>query len=116
MAHDHTAHEDLDRSNTLELYLALARSLVQSQHTPQLILAHRIRVINLVSQYHEWCLGQLLHAQQRIELGFRFVETLVVFGVDEEDDTGDFGEVVPPEASGLCVTTEIEGRELHIAY
>ena len=66
---------------------------------PQLILTDRIRVINLIAQNDEGDLAQLLHAQQGIELGFRFGETLVVFRIDEEYDTGDFWEVVLPKTA-----------------
>jgi hypothetical protein len=67
---------------------------------PQLILRNRIRVINLVAQDNEWDLGELLHAQESVQLSLRLRETLVVLGVDEEDDAGDFGEVVFPETAG----------------
>jgi hypothetical protein len=65
----------------------------------QLILTDRIRVVNLVTQYHERDLAQLLHAQQSVELGFRFGETLVVLGVNEEYDAGNFWEIVLPETA-----------------
>lgn len=40
----------------------------------------------------------------------------MVFGVDEEDDAGYFGEVVSPESSCLGVAAEIEGGELYVTY
>ena len=67
---------------------------------PQLLLTDRIRVIDFIAQDQKRYLGQILHAQQRVELGFGFGEAFVVFGVDEEDDAGYFGEVVFPEATG----------------
>ena len=70
----------------------------------QLILTDRIRVVNLVTQYHERDLAQLLHAQQSVELSFRFWETLVVLGVNEEYDAGDFWEIVLPETAGWEVS------------
>ena len=65
----------------------------------QLILTDRIRVVNLVTQHHERDLAQLLHAQQSVELSFRFWQTLVVLSVNEEYDAGDFWEIVLPETS-----------------
>lgn len=66
----------------------------------QLILADSIGVVDLVAQDHEGDLGQFLHGQQGIQLGFGFGETLVVLGVYEIHDTGHFGEVVFPETAG----------------
>lgn len=70
---------------------------------PQLLLTDRIRMIDLVAQDQKGHLGQILHAQQRVELGFRFGEAFMVFGVDEEDDAGYFGEIVFPEATGCGI-------------
>jgi len=67
---------------------------------PQLILTHGIRVINFIAENQEGYFGQVLHRQKRVELGFGFGEAFVVFGVDKEYDTGNFGEVVFPEAAG----------------
>ncbi len=39
----------------------------------------------------------------------------MVLGVNEEDNARYFGEVVTPEASGLCVTTKVKGGEFYIA-
>ena len=78
---------------------------------PKLILAHSVGVINLVAQHKEGRLAQVLHAEQRIELGLALGEALGVFGVDEEDDAADLGEVVLPQAAGLLVTSEIESGE-----
>jgi hypothetical protein len=65
----------------------------------QFILTDRIRVVDLVTQHYKWDLAQLLHAQQSVEFGFRFRETLMVFCVDEEYDAGDFWEIVFPETA-----------------
>jgi hypothetical protein len=100
----------------------------------QLVLTDRIWVIDLVAQNHKRDLAQLLHAQQSVELGFRFGETLVILGVNEEYDARDFWEIVLPEtacwtmsassyhtekASRLCHTllmaAQVEGREFHVA-
>jgi hypothetical protein len=66
----------------------------------QLILAHGIRVIDLVAQDQERYFGKIFHREEGVELGFRLGKTFVVFGVDEEDDAGNFGEIVTPKAAG----------------
>ena len=63
---------------------------------PQILLADRIGMIDLVPENTERDLAQLFHCQKGVELGLRFGEALVVFGVDQEDDPGDFGEVIFP--------------------
>lgn len=70
---------------------------------PQLVLGHRVGMVDLVAEHKEGGLGQLFHGEQGVELGFGFGEALGVFGVDEEDDAADFGEVIAPEAAGLLV-------------
>ena len=67
---------------------------------PQLILADGVRVIDLVAEDEEGDLGEVFHGEEGVELGFGFGKALVIFGVDEEDYAGDFGEVVFPEAAG----------------
>lgn len=69
----------------------------------ELVLGDGIGVVDLVAQDHERDLGQLLHLEQRVQLGLRFGESLVVLGVDEEDDSVDLGEVVSPQTAGCCV-------------
>jgi hypothetical protein len=113
LPHDHTAHEDLNRPDALERHLALSCCLVETKLSPvpcqrflpefrvslflpELVLGYRLRVVNLVTQHQEGDVGQRLHSQQRIELGLRLSETLVVLGVNEEYDTADLGEVVTP--------------------
>lgn len=81
----------------------------------QLILGHGLGMIDLVSQHAEGDLLQLLHAQQRVQLGLGLGETLVVLGVDEEDDAVDFREVVLPETAGLLMAAQIECREANVA-
>ena len=78
---------------------------------PKLILADSVGVVDLVAQHEEGSLAQVLHAEQRIELGLALGEALGVLGIDEEDDAADLGEVVLPQAAGLLVTAEIEGGE-----
>lgn len=78
---------------------------------PKLVLADSIGVVDLVAQHEEGSLAQVLHAEQRIELGLALGEALGVLGVNEEDDTADLGEVVLPQAAGLLVAAEIEGGE-----
>ena len=67
---------------------------------PQFIFRDGIRVIYLVAQDQEGSLAQVFHGEQGVELGLGLGKALVVFGVNEEDDAGDFGEVVAPEAAG----------------
>ena len=82
---------------------------------PQLILAHSVGVINLVTQDKEGSLAQVLHAEQRVELRLALGEALRVLGVDEEHDAADLGEVVLPQAAGLLVAAQVEGVEAHAA-
>lgn len=67
---------------------------------PQLLLADGIPVVDLVAEDQEGDFGEVFHAEEGVELGFGFGQALVVFGVDEEDDPGYFGEVVAPETAG----------------
>ena len=99
LAHDDRAHEDLDRADALEGDLALARRLVQTELMTEFILRHGIRVIDLVAKDKEWDLGQLLHREESVELGLGLGESLVVFGVNKEDDTVYFGEVISPNTA-----------------
>jgi hypothetical protein len=71
---------------------------------PQLVLGHGVGVVDLVAQDDEGNLGELLHGQEGVELGLGLGESLVVLGVDEEDDTVDVGEVVSPDTAGWCWT------------
>lgn len=66
----------------------------------QLILADSIGVIDLVSENEEGNLGELLHGEEGVELGLGFGEALVILGINQEDDTAHFGEVVLPETAG----------------
>ena len=100
LPHHHTAHEHLNRPNPFQRNFPLARRLPQPQLMPQLLLTDRIRVVNLVTQNQERHFLQLFHAEEGVELDFRFGQALEVLGVDEEDDAANFGEVVFPEAAG----------------
>lgn len=106
----------------------------------KLVLANSIGVVDLVSEDQEGNLGQLLHGKEGVELGLGLGETLVVLGVNEEDDTANFGEVVLPQTTSyltrvatfsflillyttglrgilltLLVTTQVKGREAVVA-
>ena len=72
-------------------------------------------MIDLVAQHKEGRLAQVLHAEQRVELGLALGEALRVFGVDQEHDPADFREVVLPQAAGLLVAAQVEGVEAHAA-
>lgn len=82
MSHDNTAHEHLDRPDTLERNLALASSLVQTKLVTEFILADGVGVVDFVSEDEEGDLGELLHGEEGVELGLGFGEALVVLGVD----------------------------------
>lgn len=120
---DDRAHEDLNRPDVVQRYLALKRALSAPYNTPrnkngmypnlasrlvetqvvsQLLLAHSSYSVDLVAKDQERNFSELLDGEQRVELGFRLGETLVVGGVDQEDDTVDLGEVVAPETTGCC--------------
>lgn len=99
LSHDDTAHEHLNGPDSLKRNLALTRGLVQSKLVAKLVLANSIGVVDLVSEDQEGNLGQLLHGKEGVELGLGLGETLVVLGVNEEDDTANFGEVVLPQAT-----------------
>ncbi len=67
---------------------------------PQFLLADGVGVVDFVAEDAEGDFGEVFHCEEGVELGFGFGEAFVVFGVDEEDDAADFGEVVFPEAAG----------------
>jgi hypothetical protein len=66
----------------------------------EFILAHSTRGVNLVSKDEERHLGKVLDGKECIKFGLGLRESLKVGTVDEEDNTVDFGEVVPPETPG----------------
>ena len=74
----------------------------------QLILADGTRVVDLVSENKEGDLGEFLHGQEGVQLGLGLGEPLMVAGVDQEDDSADFGEVVLPETAS-CASRSILG-------
>jgi hypothetical protein len=92
LPHNHTAHEDLDRSDALERDLALASGLVQTERRAELVLGDGLGVVNLVSEDDEGGVLELLHGEESVELGFGLGETLVVLCVNKEDDAGHFGD------------------------
>ena len=103
LPHNHTTHKHLDRPDPLQRHFPLPRSLPQAQLMSQFLLADGVRVVDLVAEDAEGHFGELFHGEEGVELGFGFGEAFVVFGVDEEDDAGDFGEVVFPESAGWGV-------------
>lgn len=100
LPHDNTAHEEFHGPDALERHLALTRSLVHTELVTQLVLGHGVGVVDLVAEDHEGDLGEFLHGKQGVEFGFGFGEALMVFGVDKEDYTVDFGGVIAPDAAG----------------
>ena len=81
----------------------------------ELLLADSARCVDLVAEDEERHFGKLLDPEQCIEFGLRLGEALKVGGVDEEDDAGDLGEIIAPETSSLCVTSQIKGCELDVS-
>ena len=65
----------------------------------QFFFANSVWVVDLVAEDAERNFGEVFHCEEGVELRFRFGETLMIFGVHEEDDAGDFGEIVFPEAA-----------------
>ena len=104
LSHNNTAHEHFDGSDPLKRHLALTRRLVQTKLVSKLILAHSIGVVNLVSEDKEGDLGQLLDGEKGVKLDLGLGESLVVLCVDEENNSANFREVVPPETAGYIVT------------
>lgn len=66
----------------------------------ELILADGVGVVDLVTEDEEGDLGEVLHGEESVELSLGLGETLVVLGVNEENNTADFGEVVLPQTTG----------------
>ena len=99
LSHNHAAHEDLNRPDSLKRDLPLASRLVHAELMAKLILGDGIWVVNLVSKNHKGNLCQLLHGKERVQLGLSLGESFVVLCIDEEDDTIHFREVVLPEAT-----------------
>lgn len=114
LPHDNTAHEYLNGPYPFAWHLALSSGLVQSKLHPQFIFRDGLRVIDLVSKDKERDFGELFHGQQSVELSLRFGKTLMVFGVNKEDNPVYLGEVVFPETTGLLMSTKVEGGELAV--
>lgn len=104
LTHDNTAHEQLNGPDTLERDLALTSSLVQTELVTQLILGDGVGVIDLVTEYEEGDLGEILHGEQGVQLSLGLGETLVVLGIDQEDDAADLREVVLPQTTGYTAS------------
>jgi len=81
----------------------------------QFILANGVWVIDLVSEDQEWNFGEVFHGEKGVELGFGFRETFMVFGVDQENYAGDFGEVIFPQTAGLLMATQVKSCESVVA-
>jgi len=68
----------------------------------EFVLGDGVGVVDLVAENDKGDLGELLHGEERVQLGLGLDEPLVVLGVDQEDDAVHFGEIVLPETSGCC--------------
>lgn len=53
-------------------------------------------MIDLIPKDAERDFAQLFHCKEGVQLRFRLREAFMIFRVDEEHDSGDFGEVVLP--------------------
>ena len=115
LAHDDGAHEDLDGPDVLEGDLALAGGLVEPDGLAQFLLRDGTGRVDLVAKDEEGHFGELLDREERVELGARLGESLVVLRVDEEDDAVHLGEVVLPQTTCLLVSAEIVRGELDLA-
>lgn len=100
LSHDNTAHEQLDGTDSLKRNLALASGLVETKLVAELVLTDSVGVVDLVTENEEGDLGQVFHGEEGVELGLGLGEALVILGVDEENNTANFGEVVLPETAG----------------
>ena len=65
----------------------------------QLVLADSIWMVDLVSKDEEWGFSKVFHGKKSIELSLGFGETFMVLGVDEEDYTRNFWEIILPQSS-----------------
>ncbi len=81
----------------------------------EFLLGHGVRVIDLIAQDEEGHLGQVLHREQRVQLGFALGKPLVVLGVHHEHDAAHLREVVLPQPTRLLVPAQVEGREAAVA-
>lgn len=52
------------------------------------------------------------HIQFNLGLG----KSLIVSGIDEEDNARDFGEIISPNTASLEMASQIVGREVYVAY
>jgi hypothetical protein len=64
---------------------------------PQVVLAHGVRQVDLVTKHQKGDGGEAIVRQQARELALRLGEALAVGGVDQVDDGVDFGVVVLPD-------------------
>jgi len=112
---DNRAHEELNGPDVTEGNLALASRLVEAEVVPKLLLRNSAGGVNLVAENKEGNLGELFYGEKGIEFGLGFGKALEVGGVDEEDDSVNFREVVSPETTSLCVSAKVEGIESDVA-
>lgn len=82
LPHDNTAHKHLNWPDSFKRNLPLTGGLVETELVSELILADGHWVIDLVPEDKERNLGQFLHGQKGVELGFGFSESLTVHCVD----------------------------------
>jgi len=88
---------------------------VQPEDGPDLVLAARAMLVDLVAEDENGAVDELLVGQDRLELVGRLVQPLPVPHVHEEDDGVDRREVVFPHAAHLRVSTQVERGEVDVA-
>jgi len=76
--------------------------LVETELMAKLILGNGVGVVDLVTENDEGDLRKLLHREKGVEFSLGLGESVVVLGVDEEDNPIHLGEVVLPKTTS-CV-------------
>lgn len=133
----HPSNQHICSVNSPRTHLA-GRQLVQRKVVPQLVLAGRARLVDLVAQDEHRAVREGLVRQQRVQLVLALGEPAAVPRVDQEHDRVHRREVVLPDTTGckwaelfwsertknlgvlkvsqltLCVTTQIECGESHV--
>ena len=79
------------------------------------MLAEGAHLVDLVAEYENGTVHDLLVGEQRVELGLRLAETIAIPHVDEEDDGVHRREVLLPHFAHLQVAAQVERGELDAA-
>ena len=87
----------------------------KSHYFPEFLLFQCFLFVNLVSEDNNWEVLQLWHLEQAIELSLGFSESILVCGINHENNSIDSTGIFSPSFSGLHVSSEIIRIELDIA-